>query len=603
MIRSLTKKGTLRSLCLLLVLALVCVAGLLPGQSASAAETPTSLGMAAHGIKAHRDGWLYISGGKGQTVGNTRGSDCAGLLYAYFSDAGALGNCRGGATSQVEDNCVFSNDISEGIPNIHGLALTMPDYYDPGTGIYGHIGIYIGNNEAADNSDSQYNMRREPVVGSGRNWTAWHVFDNGMKYPVEGWYELDGKLVHYTSYEYDTDTTVDGYRIGSDGYAYTAAGEYVPVNRVTLSTRYASASQVAAYLRARYSGKDSTYELIYGGSQGDDEPAAYNGKITANSVRLRQAATTKSEIVTTLSKGTGVDILDEVTGEKVTADGVSTDKWYSVITSGGFSGYVCSLYAERVSNVPASGAPVIEAAGGYVTMTAGAGADIYYTVDNTQPDQNSTPYTGPIYMTGCTYKAIAMKSGVKTPVSTATVLSDSSVFTDFTTKDWFYSAVDKAVEAQIFRGNGNGTFTPNGKITRAQFVMALANLDRVDLSLYDKGTSFTDVKNPASQMTRAIAWASEMGYVHGFTDNTFRPNAVISREQMCVILAQYAGLERSASSAAFADDKKISSWAKEAVYACRDNGLISGVGGNKFDPKGTATRAEACVITTRYYNS
>lgn len=601
MIRSITKKGTVRILCLLLALALICAAGLMPGHTASAAETPTSLGLAAHGIKAHRDGWLYISGGKGQAIGSTRGSDCAGLLYAYFSDTGALGDCRGGATSQVTDNCVFSNDISEGIPNIHGLALTMPDYYDPGTGIYGHIGIYIGNNEAADNSDSNYNMRREPVVGSGRNWTAWHVFDNGMKYPVEGWYELDGKLVHYTSYEYDTNTTVDGYLIGSDGYARTAAGDYVPVNRVTLSSRYASASQVAAYLRTKYSGKDSTYELIYGGAQVVDP--TYNGRITGNSVRLRQAATTKSEIVTTLSKGTGINILEEVTGEKITADGTSTDKWYSVITSGGLSGYVCSLYAERVSNASAFGAPVIEASNGYVTMTAGAGADIYYTTDNTQPDQNSTPYTGPIYMTGCTYKAVAVKNGVKTPVSTATVLSDSSVFTDFTTKDWFYNAVDKAVEAQIFRGNGNGTFTPNGKITRAQFVMALANLDRVDLSLYDEGTSFTDVKNPTSQMTRAIAWASEMGYVHGYTDNTFRPNAVISREQMCVILAQYAGLERNASSAAFTDDKKISSWAKDAVYACRDNGLISGVGGNKFDPQGTATRAEACVITTRYYNS
>lgn len=594
------KTGKARLLCLLLAVALVCAAGILPGLTASAAGTPTSLGLAEHGIKAHRDGWLYVSGGKGQAVGGTRGSDCAGLLYSYFSDMEALGNCRGGATSQVEDNCVFSNDISEGIPRIHGLALTMPDYNDPGTGIYGHIGIYIGNNEATDNSDTNYNMRREPVVGSGRNWTAWHVFDNGLKYPVNGWYALDGKLVHYTNYEYDVDTVIDGYYINDAGYAEMPGGTFYPVDTALLSTQYASASQVKAYLATKYSGKDSTYELIYGGSATEPDPQ-YNGKITGDGVRLRKEPNTTSGIITTMAKGTGVDIQEEVTGETVINGGKSSNKWYSVTTAGGYSGYASALFVERVA-VPAAGAPVIEAADGYVTITAASGADIYYTVDGSQPDEESIPYTAPVYMAGYTYKAVAVQNGKKSPVATATVLSDSSVFTDFTAKDWFFDAVDKAVGAQIFHGNGDGTFSPSKEITRAQFVTVLANLDRVDLSLYTERTSFTDVTNMSSTMNRAIAWAADLGIVKGFTDNTFRPNEPISREQMCVILNQYAGLERSASSTAFADDSRISSWARDAVYACRDNGLINGVGQNKFDPQGTATRAQACVITVNLYS-
>ena len=73
-------------------------------------------------------------------------SDCAGLIYAYFKDIGAEAGCYGGASSQVKYNCVFSGDVDElyGIPRIHGLVITMPDYNDPSTGIYSHIGIYVG---------------------------------------------------------------------------------------------------------------------------------------------------------------------------------------------------------------------------------------------------------------------------------------------------------------------------------------------------------------------------------------------------------------------------------------------------------------------------
>ena len=586
----------------MLAIAVVCTVGLLPGERVSAAETPTSLGLAAHGIKAHRDGWVYVYAGKGQTVGNTRGSDCAGLLYSYFSDVGAIGKCQGGATGQVTHNCVFSNDISEGIPNIHGLALTMPDYYDPGSGIYGHIGIYIGNNEATDNSDTQHNMRREPVVGSGRNWTAWHVFDNGMKYPTDGWYVLDGKMVHYTHYEYDADTVVDGYLLDSWGYAVNADGTPVPVDSSMLSTQYAAASQVAAYLRTKYSGKDSTYEEIYGYGPSTQ----YDYYIIGDGVRLRKEPNTASGIVATLSKYTGVDVLEEVTGEKITADGRTTDKWYSVTTASGQSGYICSLYVERLYADPAPNttpaAPVIQAADGYVVITtASAGADIYYTTDGSIPTEYSIPYTQPVYLTGYTYKAIAVSNGFRSPVTTATVLSNSSVFTDFVQSDWFFQAVDRAVSYGIFRGNGDGTLTPNGKITRAQFVVALANLAGADLSPYQNGTSFDDLNTLPEKMRPAVTWAYEMGYVSGFGNNTFRPNDSISREQMCLILTKYAELERDSSSAQFADDSKISSWAKDAVYACRDSGLISGMGDNLFSPQGTATRAQACVIMAKMY--
>ena len=598
-----------RLLCILLSV-LCLTAAVIPGLTAHAATTPTSLGFAEHGIKAHRDGWKYAYGAKGRK--NSEGfrtSDCAGLLYAYFSDCGAVGNCQGGASGQVTKNCVFSNDISEGIPNIHGLALSMPDYYDPGTGLYGHIGIYIGNNEAADNSDTQFNMRRETVVGNDRrNWNAWHVFDNGMKYPVNGWYALDGHMVYYVNYEYVTNTTVDGYQIGSDGYAVKPDGSgLLEVNSAMLSTKYASANEVANYLRTRYSGVDSTYDLIYGtgdpgnsGNGGSGSDASYNGMVTASSVNLRAAANTKSAVVTVLSRGAAVDLWEEVTGEKITNEGKTSDKWYSVVTPGGSVGYICSLFVERTGMLSGS-APEITAKDGYVTLTASPSATIYYTIDGTTPTTQSIPYTTPVYQTGYTYKAIAYQNGRTSPVSTATVLSNSMVFGDFIASDWFFSAIDKAVGFGIFSGKGNGVFDPNKEITRAEFVTALSNLMGADLSGYTSGSPFTDVTNYNSTMQRAILWAYDKGYVAGFSDGTFHPNDVIQREQMCVILAKAAGLTKKDKSAEFADDAKISGWAKDAVYACRDQALISGVGGNQFDPRATASRAQTCVVTGKLY--
>ncbi len=592
------KKGILKNYrlpCLLLAALLLC-AGLVPALSASAAERLTSLELAEHGLKAYRDGWKYSYGGKGETGSDgTRYSDCAGLIYAYFSDKNSLGNCMGSVTAQVTKNCVLSNNLSEGIPNIHGLVLTNPDYYAPETGMYGHIGIYIGNNEATDNSDNVYNMRKDPVIGGNRKWNAWHVFDNGLKYPVNGWYEFDGKMVHYTNYEYDTNTVVDGYSIGSDGFAMQG-GSAAPVKASLLSSQYASASQVKVYLCTKYTGVDtSTPDLLNGGgaqTPGGDSDFAYNATVTGSGVNLRKSSNTSSSVVATLPKNTKLLVSGEVSGEKITSSGKSSNKWYSVSTASGQSGYICSLFVERIVLT----APVITAANGYVTIASTAGADIYYTTDGSQPGESSIPYTGPVYLTGYTYKAVAVMAGQKSAVTTATVLSNNSVFSDLTTKDWFYSAVDEAVNAGIFHGTGNGIFDPSREITRIEFVTALAGLAKADLSQYTQGTSFTDVPSKTSAMAKAVAWAFDKGYVKGYPDGNFHPKDPISREQMCVILAKYAGFAKDSDSAAFADDGKISSWAKELVYACRDNGVIRGTGNNNFDPRTLATRAQACVV-------
>lgn len=608
------RRRTRKAAVLFLAAFLMCLAGyFIPGLSldASAAATPTSLGFAEHGIKAYDDGWIYQAGGKGQTNSNgKRVSDCAGLLYAYFSDLG-VGGCAGGASSQVRNNCSFHGDNNEplGIPRIHGLAITAPDYVEPASGIYGHIGIYIGNGEVVDNSDYGVNMRLGKV-SENYTWNAWHLFDNGMRYPVNGWYSMNGKMYHYSNYQYDININIDGYQIGADGVAYDSSGHPVVPNPTLVNDGFVSASTVANFLKSLgYSGQDSTYELIYGDSKPNDN-FSHNGKITGNGVRVRSAASLSSSTLTTLSKNTLIRIEEEVTGDTVSDNGKTSSLWYKITTAGGVSGYVTALYAERTSGNggtdivdPPAGAPEapeVLVSDGYVYLvTSSSDADIYYTTDNSTPTSGSTPYTGALYLLGRTYKAVAVRDGRTSPVTTATVLTNGAVFSDFTRDDWFFEIVDKAVNYNLLSGKGDGLFAPNAQITRAEFVMVMANLSGVNLSGYTN-PGFADVPK-GEWYAGAVAWAEQNSIISGFEDNTFRPGEQITREQMCVILANFANLTKDENSPLFADDTSIGSWAKDAVYACRDAGLVSGKGENRFEPRKNTTRAEAATVAVNYY--
>jgi len=158
---------------------------------------------------------------------------------------------------------------------------------------------------------------------------------------------------------------------------------------------------------------------------------------------------------------------------------------------------------------------------------------------------------------------------------------------------------------KIFTGTSATTFSPNSSITRAQFVQVLANLEGIDTSNKKITTKFTDVPS-GKWYTPAVKWASENSIVSGVGNGKFSPNKKVTREQMCVMLVNYAKfkgitLNKVEAKATFADNNKISSWAKDAVYVCQQANIVNGKSNNKFDPKGTGTRAEAATIFTTYH--
>lgn len=119
-------------------------------------------------------------------------------------------------------------------------------------------------------------------------------------------------------------------------------------------------------------------------------------------------------------------------------------------------------------------------------------------------------------------------------------------------------------------------------------------------------TTFTDV-SAGAYYAPYVAWAYENKIAGGTTATTFSPEQVITREQLASLLYNFARSQNvqlpSRTSNAFVDMAQIHPWAADAVNALMSAGIISGRHGNRFDPAGNATRAEAATILVRYWET
>ena len=168
---------------------------------------------------------------------------------------------------------------------------------------------------------------------------------------------------------------------------------------------------------------------------------------------------------------------------------------------------------------------------------------------------------------------------------------------------WAADNILFAASRRLLSGTSDTTFSPNTGMSRGMFVTALGRLAGINPDSYKTG-KFTDVKADA-YYAPYVNWAAQNGIVEGVTATTFAPDSNINREQMAVIMANYAkklgyDLPKTLQAVTFADNAQISSWAKNAVRAMQQAGILAGKNGNKFDPKGTATRAEVATILRRF---
>ena len=167
-------------------------------------------------------------------------------------------------------------------------------------------------------------------------------------------------------------------------------------------------------------------------------------------------------------------------------------------------------------------------------------------------------------------------------------------FTDVPANAWFAEYVEKAVDAGIVLGQGNGTFNPYGNITREDFAMMTVRMLGVEVD-EDATVPFKDEASVSAYAKGAVAYCAANKILNGYEDGNFNPKATITREEAAKILAAALKLEVTGTTT-FADNARIQSWAVPYVAACQKAGIFGGDEANRFNPQQKITRAETAKV-------
>ena len=184
-----------------------------------------------------------------------------------------------------------------------------------------------------------------------------------------------------------------------------------------------------------------------------------------------------------------------------------------------------------------------------------------------------------------------------------------SAFAQSEPSEWAVNEVD--YRAADFLKSATGDLDYAKSITREEFaIVALyiyAAISGMELPEMSVETPFADCNNPL------VVTAYGLGLVKGVSDSEFNPEASVTREQICVMLARISEklvpeLNMDAIKSylpaldSFADGSLVSDWATDSVKLMVMAGLIKGTDEGKINPLGNCTVQEALIIAKRAQN-
>ena len=162
---------------------------------------------------------------------------------------------------------------------------------------------------------------------------------------------------------------------------------------------------------------------------------------------------------------------------------------------------------------------------------------------------------------------------------------------------WSAPFVETLAEKGLIKGFLNGTFKPDSQVTRAQFA-ALIAAAFPDIEETRASSLFADVPENF-WATEAIKQAQSQGFISGFPDGSFRPNAPMTRVQAIVALVSGIKLTdgRSEALLVYEDRAQVPSYAIEPVAAATEKQLVVNYPNpNILRPLVPITRAETTAL-------
>ena len=164
--------------------------------------------------------------------------------------------------------------------------------------------------------------------------------------------------------------------------------------------------------------------------------------------------------------------------------------------------------------------------------------------------------------------------------ATVKIVDNSKDFID-TRNHWAKDAIDFVSARGLVNGMNDSIYAPNNSTTRAQLWTILARQNDADLN---GGNTWYE---------KAQNWAKSKGVSDGAN-----PNGTINRAQMVTMLWRTMGQPAAGGAATFTDVPANSYYAQAVAWAV-ESGITTGIGGGRFDPTATCTRAQIAAFLAR----
>ena len=108
------------------------------------------------------------------------------------------------------------------------------------------------------------------------------------------------------------------------------------------------------------------------------------------------------------------------------------------------------------------------------------------------------------------------------------------------------------------------------------------------------GKTFSDVQKN-SEYYAQVGYCAAKGYMSGYPDGTFKPEGIVTRAEICAILSRFLSLSTDIS-APLPPDVPAEHWAAGSISAAISNGIMSGYQDNTFKMGNALTRAELATL-------
>ncbi|MDY3923463.1 MAG: S-layer homology domain-containing protein, partial [Ezakiella sp.] len=151
---------------------------------------------------------------------------------------------------------------------------------------------------------------------------------------------------------------------------------------------------------------------------------------------------------------------------------------------------------------------------------------------------------------------------------------------------------------EYISGYPDGTVRPEGEITRAEVTVIFARLTQKNtFAVFED--KFSDVK-PGDWFTESIMKLTSKGIINGYPDGTFKPHNSITRAEFASIASKYI-TDKKLATENFVD-VPLNHWARDVISQVKAQGWITGYLDGTFKPDAPITRAEAVSIVNRMFN-